>query len=85
MTDKEYTDAVDGGTYTAFSSDSAGYGLAQWTYSTYDKYAGTNSSASSGTTSSAATVTEQMTTDPAKSFNKSLAGTYKTTANLYIK
>ncbi|MCD7712002.1 MAG: phage tail tip lysozyme [Firmicutes bacterium] len=164
MTDKEYTDAVDSGTYTAFSSDSAGYGLAQWTYSTrkkalqeyavsqkasvgnlsmqlaflykemsesystvlntlknatsvlqasnivltkyekpadtgtsvqtkragygqtyYDKYAGTSSSASTSSTSSAATVTEQTATDPAKSFNKSLAGTYKTTANLYMR
>jgi len=37
MTDKEYTDAVDSGSYTAFSSDSAGYGLAQWTYSTRKK------------------------------------------------
>ncbi|MCD7740816.1 MAG: phage tail tip lysozyme [Ruminococcus sp.] len=163
MTDKEYTDAVDSGTYTAFSSDSAGYGLAQWTYSTrkkalqeyavsqkasvgnlsmqlaflykemsesystvlntlknatsvlqasnivltkyekpadtgtsvqtkhagygqtyYDKYAGTSSSASSGS-SSTSTVTEQTATDPAKSFTKSLAGTYKTTANLYMR
>jgi len=163
MTDKEYTDAVDNGTYTAFSSDSAGYGLAQWTYSTrkkalleyavaqkasvgnlsmqlaflykemsesygavldtlknvtsvlqasnivltkyeipadtgtsvqtkragygqtyYDKYAGISSSASSGSTSTS-TVTEQTATDPAKSFNKSLVGTYKTTANLYMR
>lgn len=33
-TDTTYTAAVDDGTYNAFSSDSAGYGLAQWTYST---------------------------------------------------
>lgn len=33
-TDTTYTAAVDGGTYTDFSSDSAGYGLAQWTYCT---------------------------------------------------
>ena len=32
MTDSEYTNAVDNGTYTKFSSDSAGYGLAQWTW-----------------------------------------------------
>ncbi len=32
MTDDEYTAAVDNGTYTNFVYDSAGYGLAQWTY-----------------------------------------------------
>lgn len=32
MTDAEYTAAVDGGSYTNFVHDSAGYGLAQWTY-----------------------------------------------------
>lgn len=32
MTDEEYTKAVDDGTYTNFVRDSAGYGLAQWTY-----------------------------------------------------
>lgn len=32
MTDKQYTDGVDKGTYTNFVHDSAGYGLAQWTY-----------------------------------------------------
>lgn len=32
MTDTEYTNAVDSGTYTNFIKDSAGYGLAQWTY-----------------------------------------------------
>lgn len=32
MTDQEYTDAVDNGTYTNFVHDSAGYGLCQWTY-----------------------------------------------------
>lgn len=37
MTDAEYTSAVDDGTYTKFSSDSYGYGLAQWTYSTRKK------------------------------------------------
>lgn len=31
MTDEEYTDAVDDGTYTNFVYDQAGYGLAQWT------------------------------------------------------
>jgi len=36
-TDDTYTDAVDNGTYTKFASDSAGYGLAQWTYSTRKK------------------------------------------------
>lgn len=30
--DTEYTKAVDNGTYTNFVRDSAGYGLAQWTY-----------------------------------------------------
>ncbi len=34
MTDTEYTAAVDNGTYTKFVTDGAGYGLAQWTYST---------------------------------------------------
>lgn len=37
MTDSEYTAAVDNGSYTKFASDSAGYGLAQWTYSTRKK------------------------------------------------
>lgn len=32
MTDTQYTAAVDNGTYTNFVKDSAGYGLAQWTY-----------------------------------------------------
>lgn len=32
MTDSQYTDAVDNGTYDNFIHDSAGYGLAQWTY-----------------------------------------------------
>lgn len=32
MTDAEYTAAVDNGTYDNFVKDSAGYGLAQWTY-----------------------------------------------------
>ena len=30
--DNTYTDAVDNGSYTNFVHDSAGYGLAQWTY-----------------------------------------------------
>ena len=33
MTDDEYTAAVDDGSYTNFVTDKAGYGLAQWTYS----------------------------------------------------
>lgn len=32
MTDTSYTTAVDKGTYSNFVKDSAGYGLAQWTY-----------------------------------------------------
>ena len=32
FTDEVYTAAVDGGKYTNFVKDSAGYGLAQWTY-----------------------------------------------------
>lgn len=32
MNDAEYTAAVDSGKYTNFVKDSAGYGLAQWTY-----------------------------------------------------
>lgn len=36
-TDSSYTAAVDNGTYTNFVNDSAGYGLAQWTYSTRKK------------------------------------------------
>lgn len=32
MSDMEYTKAVDNGSYTNFVHDSAGYGLAQWTY-----------------------------------------------------
>ena len=34
LTDAEYTAAVDQGIYTNFAKDSAGYGLAQWTYYT---------------------------------------------------
>lgn len=33
-TDESYTAAVDSGEYTNFAKDSAGYGLAQWTYHT---------------------------------------------------
>lgn len=32
LNDDQYTAAVDNGTYTNFARDSAGYGLAQWTY-----------------------------------------------------
>lgn len=32
LSDLEYTKAVDDGSYTNFVHDSAGYGLAQWTY-----------------------------------------------------
>jgi len=32
LSDEEYTAAVDNGSYTNFVRDSAGYGLAQWTY-----------------------------------------------------
>lgn len=32
FTDESYTTAVDNGSYTNFVRDSAGYGLAQWTY-----------------------------------------------------
>ena len=32
LSDEEYTKRVDNGTYTNFVYDSAGYGLAQWTY-----------------------------------------------------
>ena len=32
MTDEQYTAAVDDGSYTYFSSDRLGFGLAQWTY-----------------------------------------------------
>lgn len=34
MSDAQYTAAVDNGSYTNFAKDSAGYGLAQWTYHT---------------------------------------------------
>ena len=34
FTDATYTQAVDNGTYRNFTTDSAGYGLAQWTYRT---------------------------------------------------
>ena len=34
MTDAEYTDDVDNGSYGNFVNDKAGYGLAQWTYYT---------------------------------------------------
>lgn len=34
MSDVEYTNAVDAGTYSNFAKDYGGYGLAQWTYHT---------------------------------------------------
>lgn len=34
MTDEQYTKAVDDGSYKNFVGDAAGYGLAQWTFST---------------------------------------------------
>lgn len=34
FTDESYTKAVDNGSYNNFATDSAGYGLAQWTYRT---------------------------------------------------
>ena len=34
MSDAQYTQAVDSGAYANFATDSAGYGLAQWTYHT---------------------------------------------------
>lgn len=34
LTDDEYTTKVDNGSYTVFSNDKAGYGLAQWTFHT---------------------------------------------------
>ena len=34
MSDEKYTVSVDNGSYTNFAKDSAGYGLAQWTYHT---------------------------------------------------
>lgn len=37
MSDKEYTNAVDSGSYSNFVNDAAGYGLAQWTYHTRKK------------------------------------------------
>ena len=37
MSDEEYTNAVNSGTYTNFENDNAGYGLAGWTYSTRKK------------------------------------------------
>lgn len=37
LSDIEYTQQVDNGTYTKFSNDSAGYGLAQWTWHTRKK------------------------------------------------
>jgi beta-N-acetylglucosaminidase len=36
-TDDSYTQAVDDGTYTNFADDSAGYGIAQFTYNAYKK------------------------------------------------
>jgi hypothetical protein len=37
LNDDQYTAKVDNGTYTNFVNDGAGYGLAQWTYSTRKK------------------------------------------------
>ena len=169
VTDKQYTDNVDNGSYTNFVKDSAGYGLAQWTYwsrkqalyeyavsqkasignlnmqlgflykelsesyktvlntlksatsvlqasnivltgyekpadqgttvqqkrasygqTYYDKYAGTSSgststSTSTSTGSTATATTTKKATDYAQSYDKSLAGTYQTTAALHIR
>ncbi|MCD7732397.1 MAG: phage tail tip lysozyme [Oscillospiraceae bacterium] len=164
MTDTEYTEAVDGGSYSNFVKDGYGYGLAQWTYYTrkqalldyaeeqnasignlemqldyiykelskstyktvlsklknatsvkeasdivltkyekpadqsdavktkratygqayYDKYAGTSSSGTS-TTTDTSTVIEKKATESAKSYDKSLAGTYVVTGNLNMR
>lgn len=45
-TDATYTAAVDNGTYTNFVRDSAGYGLAQWTYYSRNKKFGEGSTGS---------------------------------------
>ena len=37
MTDSQYTKAVDDGSYTNFTNDNFGYGIAQWTYSSRKK------------------------------------------------
>ena len=34
LSDNEYTNRVDNGTYTNFAIDEGGYGIAQWTFST---------------------------------------------------
>ncbi|MCD8314391.1 MAG: phage tail tip lysozyme [Firmicutes bacterium] len=87
---KEASDAVlTGYEKPANQSDSAKIKRAGYGQTYYDKYVGdcnplTSSSASSAPVSTSA-VAEQKATDPAKFFNKSLAGTYKTTANLYVR
>ncbi len=37
MTDSQYTKAIDDGSYTNFTNDNFGYGIAQWTYSSRKK------------------------------------------------
>ena len=37
MSDEEYTNTVDNGTYQNFPGDSAGYGLVQWTYGPFKR------------------------------------------------
>ncbi|MCD8159026.1 MAG: NlpC/P60 family protein [Clostridiales bacterium] len=59
---------------------------AQCPYTTDDTTGNTTSSTSTTTTtSSSSTTTEKKATDPAKNYLKSLAGTYKTTANLNMR
>lgn len=59
-TDESYTNAVDNGTYTEsqFVNDSAGYGLAQWTY--YSRKQGLYDLFKNGSYSSISSITLQL-------------------------
>lgn len=67
---------------SAYSASNWNY-WAQCPYCTDDTTGASTTTDSSSATSS--TVTEKKATDAAKSFSKSLAGTYKTTANLNMR
>jgi len=67
---------------TAYKASDWNY-WAQCPYITDDTVAASTDSSTAGSNSSA--VTEKTAADKAKSYNKSLAGTYKITANLYMR
>ena len=69
---------------SAYSASNWNY-WAQCPYCTDDTTGTSTTETTTTTSSSSGTTTEKKATDAAKSFDKSLAGTYKTTANLNMR